>query len=418
MNLNDKNVLRNYMETTADSLLFPMLAELYVREGEIDEAIQTCREGLQKNPQLAAGYYMWALADIKAGIVDSGIVHLKQVIKRDPGFLEAYRKLVQYGEGTLDPRRLAEYYAKIVALDPMDDNAPQIVQRLKKGIAAFSKDGQTARPSAAQTPEPPQQEDVPQVQYEEPAPEVVEAPVYETRDHAGNLPDFNDEPVASANEILTEENSHLGPMETEVETPVEEVRPEAEEETVTAGEPVQADETPAPELSDVEQNLSDMFRKLRTRSLEELQSESWVAALVPDPAPKKEDPNPSAGPNRFRMEDSIVDEPVIDAADLMMESSDYDAEEEGEPEADSTITQATPAASKPARKSASKKSAANSERVELKIPIPTLTLVEVLKKQGLYDQALQVLNVLEAKSKDVERVQSMRAEIMDLKARE
>jgi len=161
-----------------------------------------------------------------------------------------------------------------------------------------------------------------------------------------------------------------------------------------------------------------MFRKLRTRSLEELQSESWVAALVPDPAPKKEDPNPSAGPNRFKMEDSIVDEPVIDAADLMMESSDYDAEEEGEPEAESTIIQATPAASKPARKSASKKSAANGERVELKIPIPTLTLVEVLKKQGLYDQALQVLNVLEAKSKDVERVQSMRAEIMDLKARE
>jgi len=58
------------------------------------------------------------------------------------------------------------------------------------------------------------------------------------------------------------------------------------------------------------------------------------------------------------------------------------------------------------------------DRIELKIPIPTLTLVEVLKKQKLYDQALDVLNILEKKSKNVEKVKKVREKIVQLKAEE
>ncbi len=58
------------------------------------------------------------------------------------------------------------------------------------------------------------------------------------------------------------------------------------------------------------------------------------------------------------------------------------------------------------------------EKVELNIPIPTLTFVEVLKKQKLFDQALRILEILEEKSADKSRIEKARAEIIQLKAQE
>jgi tetratricopeptide (TPR) repeat protein len=60
----------------------------------------------------------------------------------------------------------------------------------------------------------------------------------------------------------------------------------------------------------------------------------------------------------------------------------------------------------------------SSKKIELKIPIPTFTLVEVLKQQKLYDQALQVISLLENRPKDTAKAKKIREEIEKLKAEE
>lgn len=56
-----------------------------------------------------------------------------------------------------------------------------------------------------------------------------------------------------------------------------------------------------------------------------------------------------------------------------------------------------------------------SEEIDLKIPIPTMTFVDVLMKQELYDQALEVLNIIEKKTDKDEIVQKKREKIQKLK---
>ncbi|MCF7886561.1 MAG: hypothetical protein K9M80_08700 [Candidatus Marinimicrobia bacterium] len=54
--------------------------------------------------------------------------------------------------------------------------------------------------------------------------------------------------------------------------------------------------------------------------------------------------------------------------------------------------------------------------IDLQIPIPTMTFVDVLMKQELYDQALEVLDIIENKTDNAELVTKKRDEILDLKA--
>ncbi|MBN2279805.1 MAG: tetratricopeptide repeat protein [Candidatus Marinimicrobia bacterium] len=56
------------------------------------------------------------------------------------------------------------------------------------------------------------------------------------------------------------------------------------------------------------------------------------------------------------------------------------------------------------------------EKVNLNIPIPTLTFVEVLQNQKLYDQALEILDILEKRSADKERIIQKKEEIIRLKS--
>jgi tetratricopeptide (TPR) repeat protein len=51
---------------------------------------------------------------------------------------------------------------------------------------------------------------------------------------------------------------------------------------------------------------------------------------------------------------------------------------------------------------------------DLRVPVPTITLAKVLKKQKLYEQALQILNMMEERSKDLEKVRQLREEILQL----
>jgi len=63
-------------------------------------------------------------------------------------------------------------------------------------------------------------------------------------------------------------------------------------------------------------------------------------------------------------------------------------------------------------------SAEDKDKINLNIPIPTLTFVEVLQNQKLYDQALEILDLLEKRSSDKEKIIRKKEEIIKLKSME
>jgi len=162
-------------------------------------------------------------------------------------------------------------------------------------------------------------------------------------------------------EEVPEEEAHLGPLEKEEKTEM----PETTEETPTA-------EAEAGSAA----KLKDMFEKLKTKPLEELRKESWDLEST-EAEEKEELPTKPEYPEEELKEEAFK-EPHLET------------EEVGE---------------KPSE-----------EFQELEVPIPTFTLVEILKKQKLYDQALEVLKVLEKRRKDLEKVRKYREEILKLKS--
>ena len=244
----------------------------------------------------------------------------------------------------------------------------------------------------------------------------------------------------TAPEQLSEEEAHLGPIEPEIlekeeapaEVPSEESALPAEEDIITKKETYPEKETVSPQVSVRKSKLDEMFSKLKSKPLDEVQKESWdisgfvenqevaVPEVEESPVPSKEEVTlgkdepvkKTVFKEKIKPPDYIQDK----VASLVRKPEEKPPEKEEKPSVTSTKRKVPK--KKSVKKTVEKETVDDKDRIELKIPIPTLTLVEVLKKQKLYDQALDVLNILEKKSKNVEKVKKVREKIVQLKAEE
>jgi tetratricopeptide (TPR) repeat protein/predicted regulator of Ras-like GTPase activity (Roadblock/LC7/MglB family) len=129
--------LRQKLEENPDSLVFGPLADALRKEGRLDEALETCRKGLEKH-----GHY--TIARVVLGRIyqdqkknKEAEAEFKKVLEADPENLQALSHL---GELFLAQRRHAEAieeFQRVLALNP-DDEATQ--QSLKKAIEAAAQD--------------------------------------------------------------------------------------------------------------------------------------------------------------------------------------------------------------------------------------------------------------------------------------
>jgi len=91
--------LRDVLIKDPASLAFVGLADLCLREGETEEAIRLCEEGLGYHPNHSTGHLVLGLALAKAGQETKSIRALQEVVNLDPGnrlaiqhLGEAYRR--------------------------------------------------------------------------------------------------------------------------------------------------------------------------------------------------------------------------------------------------------------------------------------------------------------------------------------
>ncbi len=380
--------LEIYLDNHPESTLYPKLAQLYLEAGDINNAIEYCKKELTIRPYSPYGFYLWALAAQISGDLPLTIQKLQETVQVDPYFMAAYYRLVELGLNYLDPESYKYYLRQLIKLNPIDAT-------LAKKLESFSSDA--SRPTPKTKPTPPPIEPMVNAAVP-PEPAIVEPDIDTILQATAPAPAAEPLPEKEiAQFFIPEEEAHLGPVEVELEEspePVELELPPHEEETppTTAPSPI-----------------SELFNKLKTKPLEELQKEEWSFPRPTEPPvePKIAAPEPSPG----------------------VALSDENLGEETSPTPSTSASPETTAASKPstarkstARKKSSKTANNNSEsEVSIKFPIPTWTLVEILKKQQLYQQALEVIDIIEQKSKKpetLEKAQKMRAEIEQLMAEE
>jgi len=360
MDLQNKSDLEAYLEANTDSKLRLMLADMYLQENDLEQAGAICRQEITRNPRYPVAYYLLATAEVKSNETTDAIEHLKQTIALDSGFLEAYYKLIEIGHSILSPEVLESYYLKIAELNPMDENARREVQKI-------------ADKTAAAVPEQPVATDLAQPETAEKAPEkeLTEAPSLQ----------------------ISEEEAHLGPLEPQPENLEPETAPQSTGSAPSA--------------------LTEMFNKLKSKPLAEVQKEDWTLPVIEEKKPdkKKEEPDELKPPEPVSLQDE-ANVPAEPEASRKKTSKKKPVQ--------TSKAKSITASPKSKRSGKNDQDSADSDesgptKVELKIPVPTFTLVEVFKKQKLYDEALQLLDVLEKRSKNKEKIARARAEILQLK---
>ena len=415
MDLKDIASLENYLNAHHESKLGILLADLYLQAGNLQESVNRCREEITQNPHSALAYFLLAQITIKLNRQEDALEFLKQTIALDAGFLEAYYQLVSVGQKILPPGAVKSCYHKIIELNPLDENAGQAAHDImEKPDLGFLK--------AINLPALPEVTPVSEAPVTEPGAGKAAAAV--ELEELEKIPPLDaGEPAESM--LLGEEEAHLGPLEPEEAEPEPEVDFEQFEaaespEMAPAPEPGPEKEyeipiTAAPKVPPVSSSalkLSEMFTKMKSKPLTEIQKEDWSlqavnAAQTEKPIPEEQGAGlPKSAAKTESAGGARVEPPQEPAAPPKKKAA-------------GSAKKATPSVNKD--QSGIKEGVSDEVeqgKVELKIPVPTFTLVEVFKKQKLYDEALQLLDVLEKRSKDQEKIAKVRQEIEELKLNE
>jgi len=431
MDLQNKSELEIYIESHGGTKLGPILADLNLQNNLVDDAVALCQKIITEDPGSPYGYYLIALAEIKSGEIADAIEHLKQTIDLDYGFLDAYYLLVEIGKNQLSPGAVKACYEKIIELNPFDDNARTEADRISedadreslkniqlpeiKVYRTISRVATEVKPA-----EPESEKDLEPEIIQEPEP-VDETPsqvsLSEEEAHLGPMiPDDEDEPVSA---FEPDDEPQLDEEISEDQEPVFETEPEPVQKVV---------QPPASISGNSSSALSDMFAKLRSKPLEEVQKENWSLPVVEAPAPP---PNPN---DLVKIPNIKFTVPLKDEIDPKKKLEQIHKEiglkplsgtqepDEKKNNPDEAVIESPQKSSLDQTRSSNNISVQSKDlsngKIELKIPIPTFTLVEVFKKQKLYDEALQLLAVLGKKSKNPERIEKERNDIMQLKMEE
>jgi hypothetical protein len=87
--------LRRRVETDPASIAFAALAEEYRRAGQFDDAIATCRTGLQRHPAYLSARVTLGRSLLETGSYDEARQELEQVLRSAPENLAAIRALAE-----------------------------------------------------------------------------------------------------------------------------------------------------------------------------------------------------------------------------------------------------------------------------------------------------------------------------------
>ncbi|MCM2255606.1 MAG: tetratricopeptide repeat protein [Vicinamibacteria bacterium] len=142
--------LRKRLEKDPASRLFAQLAEEMRKEGQLEEAIKVCREGLERHPTYPAARMTLGRALLDSGDYASARIEFEQVLKGAPDNGLAHRFLGECLQALGDPTAAAASYRTALMFAPGDAESAARLEALSGGPAAPAS--APVRAPAAPTP--------------------------------------------------------------------------------------------------------------------------------------------------------------------------------------------------------------------------------------------------------------------------
>ncbi|NOX36996.1 MAG: tetratricopeptide repeat protein [Calditrichaeota bacterium] len=410
------NNLEQFCSQHPDSVAFAFLATRYLEQGNIDRAIEICKEGIARFPKYGFGHFVLGLCYYYLKDYPAAKSHLELVTAYDPNNPRAWKLLGEINEQLDLPILAKSCFQKYYLLDPLNEEAIQKVR---------------------------EQEEVTLDVFEEEVPEFLEetpesAPAEEATQEADSDVDLEDffkdfEPEEKAEEKERVEEvfkEAVGDIVSETENAPEETA-EQPEDTIEIEEKddFSADQ-PVPE-NEFTSAMDNFFSELE-KTEEEL---SAAPAEGEKPAVEPEaDREAAAGESEAVSGEEllnfsqVVEDIISERKEEISREQEVAGEEESfletepklqetpeqitEPETPEQITEPeTP----PAEKQVTEESAEQPEEGKFsKPPIITPTLGEIYISQGRFEEAIEVFQKLLEKDPDNPRFQRKIREIRAL----
>ncbi len=142
--------LKKKLEENPDSLVFAPLADAYRKQGNLDEAFNVCKKGLEKHPTYTSARVVLGRIFQKKGKTEEAVSEFKKVLELDSENLMALSLLGSIFMGKGDYQGAIEEFQKILTLNPDDE---EIQESLKQAIEkAAGEQKATKAPKPDQVP--------------------------------------------------------------------------------------------------------------------------------------------------------------------------------------------------------------------------------------------------------------------------
>ncbi len=110
------------------SKVFAQLADAYRKAGMVDEAIETCKRGIEHNPNFATGHLVLGRCYLAKKMYALAIEEFQLVVKNDPTNLAGYKMLAVTCEQQGQNDEAVKYYRMIMDQEPEPEIQAKIDQ--------------------------------------------------------------------------------------------------------------------------------------------------------------------------------------------------------------------------------------------------------------------------------------------------
>ena len=112
------------------SKVFAQLADAYRRTGMLDEAIETCKRGIEHNPAFATGHLVLGRCYLATKMYALAMEEFQLVVKSDPQNLAGYKMLATICEQQGQNDQAVKYYRMILDLEPGETEISERIEKL------------------------------------------------------------------------------------------------------------------------------------------------------------------------------------------------------------------------------------------------------------------------------------------------
>ena len=149
MDLKNQIELELYFADHFDTILFPVLADIYFNQEDYRRARNVCNIGLGYHENDAAGRFVLAKIEKAEGNLKDAEKELKHVLKYSPDNIDA---AIMYCEIQTvlgrSPSRLLTSWKKVLALDPSNQTAREFIAKVESPKVENKKNKTTSKKSS------------------------------------------------------------------------------------------------------------------------------------------------------------------------------------------------------------------------------------------------------------------------------